>query len=348
VQQSLGKISEQIALLQEAQASEPAPEPTAARAGIPAPAPSPPPATLINGWRHPLREVKYRVNKLNRLQHYEPKPLRLPPRYGRELAPADPPTISIVTPSYNQGRFIAATVASVLSQDYPALEYVVQDGGSDDETQAALGPWIDRLHHFESAPDQGQAQAINLGFAHTGGEVMAYLNSDDLLLPGTLAYVGRYFAEHPDVDVLYGQRVTIDRFGEEIGRWVLPPHDDEVLSWVDYVPQETLFWRRSVWERIGGIDEGFRFAMDWDMLIRFRDAGARIVRVPRFLGAFRIHDRQKTAAINQTHGLPEMEAIRTDVHSREVSQREILEAIRPYLRRHVLLDRLYRMRLLRY
>ena len=114
------------------------------------------------------------------------------------------------------------------------------------------------------------------------------------------------------------------------------------------MPQETLFWRRGAWERAGGqIDESFRFAMDWDLLLRLRDSGSRIVHVPRFLGAFRIHDDQKTAALQFSDGQPEMEKLRTRVHGRAPSQREILSAIRPYLWRHVVRDQRHRWRLRR-
>src|SRR5262249_23541680 len=145
-------------------------------------------------------------------------------------------------------------------------------------------------------PDEGQTQAINLGFQHTSGEIMAYLNSDDLLLPGSLAYVAGYMAAHPEVDVVYGHRILIDECDDEVARWVLPRHDDRVLTWANFVPQETLFWRRRIWERVGGtLDASFQFAMDWDLILRFREAGARFVRLPRFLGAFRVHARQKTS-----------------------------------------------------
>jgi GT2 family glycosyltransferase len=178
---------------------------------------------------------------------------------------------------------------------------------------------------------------------------MAWLNSDDMLLPGSLAYVGRYFAEHPEVDVVYGHRVLIDTSDREIGRWVMPAHDDEVLSWADYVPQETLFWRRDVWERAGGtLNEELRFALDWDLLLRLRDAGATIVRLPRFLGAFRIHEEQKSSAQVGTLGRGEMDRLRRRVHGRRVSPEETAAATRSYLRRHLLLDKLQRLRLLRH
>lgn len=247
---------------------------------------------------------------------YAPRPMTLPPAYrARHRTAGVLPTIAIVTPSYRHGRFIAETLQSVVAQNYPALQYFVQDGGSGDETTDILRQWSSHLAGWQSAPDNGQSNAINLGFARVSGDVMAYLNSDDLLLPGALDCVAGYFAAHPDIDVVYGNRILIDEDGSEIGRWVLPGHDDNAMRWADYVPQETLFWRRSIWERSGGrIDESFRFAMDWDLLMRFRDAGARFAHIPRFLGAFRIHLEQKTSAEIEGRGLEEMNRIRKRVH----------------------------------
>ncbi len=286
--------------------------------------------------------------RIGTLYHHPPRLLEVPAHYARTPLPPDPPTVSIVTPSLNQGMFLEQTLVSVLRQNYPRLEYVVQDGGSSDESAAILARYGARLAHWSSAPDRGQACALNAGFRSTTGEVMAYLNADDLLLPGALAYVADYFARHPDVDVVYGHRVLIDAEGGEIGRWVLPRHCDEVLSWADFVPQETLFWRRRVWERAGGaIDESFHFAMDWDLLLRFRDAGAKFARLPRFLGAFRVHVAQKTQDLNLV-GRDESERLRRRLHGRAVSDFEIMARIRFYALRHALYNRLYRLGLLRY
>ena len=95
-------------------------------------------------------------------------------------------------------------------------------------------------------------------------------------------------ARHPEVDVIYGHRIIIDEADRDVGRWIMPRHDAATLEWIDYVPQETLFWRKKVWDRAGGIDRSFQFALDWDLLLRFQKAGARMVRLPYFLGAFRI------------------------------------------------------------
>ncbi len=263
----------------------------------------------------------------------------------RTLSAEQLPTISIVTPSFRQAHLIERTIASVVDQQYPKLQYFVQDGGSDDGTVAVLEKWSDRLTGWESKRDDGQSAAINLGFAKTTGDVMAWLNSDDLFMPGALSYVASYFHKHPDVDVLYGDRLLIDEDDALIGRWVLPGHSDAVLPWADFVPQETLFWRRSIWDRAGGtIDESFKFAMDWDLLLRFRRAGARFAHVPKYLGAFRIHASQKTSAAISDVGFKEMDRLRLREIGREVAHDEIRRAIMPFMARHIVADKLVKLR----
>lgn len=276
------------------------------------------------------------------LCHYPPKPIVLPKRYFWKRRLNYPPVISIVTPAFRHADFIERTMQSVLNQNYPAIEYIVQDGGSNDGTLEILQRYADQLKHFESVPDKGQSHAINLGFRHASGEIMAYLNSDDLLLPGSLAYVANYFCKHSDVDVVYGQRILIDEDDQDIGRWVLPPHDDEVLSWADFIPQETLFWRRRIWDKVGGaIDESFKFAMDWDLILRFRDAGAKFVRLPRFLGGFRVHPLQKSSAEISTKGVQEMGRLRERCLGRVVTEEEIAKGIESYVKLHLVYDKLY-------
>jgi carbamoyltransferase len=207
-----------------------------------------------------------------------------------------------------------------------------------------LRSYEDRLSGWRSEADNGQAHAINLGFGRTRGEIMAWLNSDDLLLPGSLVRVADYFARHPNVDVVYGNRLLIDEQGREIGRWILPGHDAHALRWADYVPQETLFWRRSIWEKVGGrVDESFRFAMDWDLLIRFMDAGARFAHLPHFLGAFRVHNDQKTSSAIESTGLQEMTRIRQRVWHRNPSDRDVRMGIASFMMRHVLVDLVHRV-----
>lgn len=280
------------------------------------------------------------------LRQYPPRTLHVPPPFSGAL-PANPPRIAIVTPSLNQATFLKTTIDSVVSQNYPALDYHVQDGGSTDGSLDVLASYGDRLS-WSSEPDGGQSAAINRGFENVHADIMAYLNSDDLLLPGSLAYVASVFNQRPDIDVIYSHRINIDSEGREVGRWILPPHDADALRWADYVPQETMFWRRRVWEGAGSLDESFRYAMDWDFILRAQAAGFSFRRVPRFLACFRIHDAQKTTSISAV-GEAESEHLRRKYLAlgRNPSNREIKRALRGYLRRHVLFDRLYRAAFLR-
>lgn len=274
--------------------------------------------------------------KLGRLSQHSPVPLRAPSdfRSARNKLPA----ITIVTPSYGQAEFIERTIESVLNQNYPNLEYIVQDGGSADGTVDILNKYAHRLTRWESVKDNGQAHAVNLGFRNTDGEIMAWLNSDDVLLPGALHRVGEFFAKHPDVDVVYGNRIVIDPADMEIGRWVLPGHDGKVLQWADFVPQETLFWRRRIWEKVGGVDESFKFALDWDLLLRFQVAGAKFAHFPEFLGAFRVHDAQKTMAWMANEGQCEMSLLRERVHGRPIHPMEVRKNVVSYILRHLWAD----------
>lgn len=290
-------------------------------------------------FRLGLRFVRWLLYPRLGVLHQHPARLaRLPDRYFRTAALLEPaPKISLVTPSYNYADFIERTIGSVLHQGYPNLEYIVQDGASTDATLERIEPFRAQLTRFESCKDDGQSHAINLGFQHSTGEIMAYLNADDVLLPGTLHYIANYFSSHPQVDVIYGHRLIIDENDNIIGEWILPPHDDETLRWADYVPQETLFWRRRIWDKVGAqVDESFRFAMDWDLLLRFQQAGAVFARLPRLLAAFRVHERQKTSAQLADIGRAEVARLRLRTLGRAVmDQTEISRHIHKFLLKSV-------------
>jgi len=288
---------------------------------------------------------RYTAPRLGNLNQYEPLPLQTIPDYKNSTKEGNLPTISIITPSYRQGEFIERTILSVLNQNYPKLEYHVQDGGSQDNTIAILKNYEGKLSGWISSKDSGQSQAINLGFTNTSGEIMAWLNSDDLLLPGALAIVADYFYQHPEIDLVYGNRLLIDEKDMEIGRWILPGHDSDVLSWVDYIPQETMFWRRSLWNKVGGkIDESFKFAMDWDLLLRFREADANVAHIPRFLGAFRIHEQQKTSAVINEIGHHEMNRIRERCLGKVPTRKEIRNKVIPFMFKHIVVDIIYQIK----
>jgi ADP-heptose:LPS heptosyltransferase/GT2 family glycosyltransferase len=273
----------------------------------------------LSGWLFKTVVEDYWM-QIGILRQYEPRPIVWDSRIsGLKGAPRSLPKIGIVTPSFEQHAFIESTIVNILNQDYPNLLYVVQDGASRDASPAIIARHASRLRHWASEPDKGQADAIRRGFAHIEKElgpndIMAWFNSDDLVAPRALGFVASYFAAHPEVDVIYGHRIIIDEADREIGRWILPKHEPASIEWIDYVPQETLFWRKKSWDMAGGVDPSFQFALDWDLLARFQRAGCRIVRIPYFLGCFRVHSQQKTSQSIHTTGAEEMARIRQRFH----------------------------------
>lgn len=222
------------------------------------------------------------------------------------------PLISLVIPSYNQAAYIGRTIGSIFSQQYPAIEVIVQDGGSTDGSLEVISSYASALRHWESASDNGQTHALNKGFAKSSGTIMGWLNSDDQLAPGALATIAAYFNRHPEIDAVYGFRAIVNEEDHLVGHWAFPPvHRPEVIDLIDYIPQETMFWRRSLWEAVGSrLDENFQFAMDWELILRFIHAGARFALIPRFLGVFRAHANQKSSILIDGCGLDEMKLLR--------------------------------------
>ena len=279
-------------------------------------------------------------------EQYLPRKLQIKKNYFDQEVSSSAPSFAIVTPSYNHGPYLKATIDSVLEQKYPHLRYHVQDGGSDDQTKKVLQSFDGQLT-WRCEPDSGQAQAINRGFATVAGDIMAYINSDDMLLPGTLSYVAQAFQQFPDVDLMYGHRIFVDRDGLEIGRAVLPRHDAKAIYWADYIPQETLFWRRKVWESVGPFNETFDYALDWDFILRAQAAGFKFVRLPRFLACFRVHESQKTS-LNYEIGREEMQRLRVRHLGFMPAQRQVNQAMVPYLARQLAIHWMYRLGLVQY
>ncbi len=292
--------------------------------------------------------LKFFTPRLGQLNHYEPTEMRIPQKYVNTKLDGDSLRLSIVTPSYNQAEFLERTMKSVLEQNYSDLEYIVQDGGSTDGSIEILERYKTLLKSCNSIPDKGQADAINKGFKLSTGDILAWINSDDVYMPGTFNYIVNYFNKNPKVDVVYGHRILINYCDKEIGRWILPKHDKKVLAWADFIPQETLFWRRGIWERVGSnLNNEFDFALDWDLILRFQEAGAIIKRLPRFLAAFRVHPQQKTSAHISSLGEQEMKIIREKYIGRNVSHSEINKNIFNYLTKSEIYHKLYQMGILR-
>lgn len=206
------------------------------------------------------------------------------------------PLVTIVTPSYNQGAFIRATIESVLGQDYPHLEYIIMDGGSTDETAAVVRDYASRLTWI-SERDRGQTHAINKGFRMAKGEIVSWLNSDDLILPGAVAKVVEHFQRNLSARAVYGEGYLIDREGKITGPF---PHTCPFDLWKlvhlsDYVLQQTAYFRRDVFAETGYLDESLHYVMDWDILIRIGKLYG-LSYIPAFLGCLREYPEAKSFA----------------------------------------------------
>lgn len=211
------------------------------------------------------------------------------------VAPSGP-LVSIITPSYNQGRFIEETILSVLTQDYPNIEYIVVDGASTDNTLDILKKYEGRLTWI-SEPDRGQSQAINKGFRMAKGEILAWLNSDDTFLPGAVNKVVQHFQANPETMMVYGEGYCIDEqsrvkqrfpYTEAFNLWKL------IYLW-DNILQQTAFFRGRVFDHIDLLDENLHYGMDWDLWIRIGKK-FRIDYIPEYLGNLREYSEAKTSS----------------------------------------------------
>ncbi len=211
---------------------------------------------------------------------------------GREEAPL----VSVVTPSFNQAAFLEETIRSVVRQSYPNLEYIVLDGGSTDGSQDVIRRHADRIAYWVSQPDAGQADAINQGFARATGDILAWLNSDDVYEAGAVAAAVEAFRAHPEADALYGDCAYVDEAGAVLTVFRGEPFDlARYLTTEGYIHQPTVFFRRRVLEQVGVLDPGFHLCLDYEYWLRIGVA-CRWLYVPRTMARFRLHPQGKTQA----------------------------------------------------
>lgn len=205
-----------------------------------------------------------------------------------------PAVVSIVTPSFNQAPFLRAAIESVLSQDYPHIEYIVLDGGSSDGSVDILREHGGRLS-WESGADRGQADALAKGFARAKGSILGWLNADDILFPNTLSQAVAYLDSHPAVALVYGDAVYLDADGRELMpcRQVRPFDLRRLRYWSDYIVQPSAFFRRAVYEEVGGIDRDLHWSMDYDLWLKIANRHG-VGHVPCVWSGYRVQDAGKT------------------------------------------------------
>jgi GT2 family glycosyltransferase len=204
------------------------------------------------------------------------------------------PLVTIVTPSLNQGEFIRSTIESILAQDYPRIEYLIMDGGSSDQTASIAAEYATRVA-WTSEKDRGQSHAINKGFLRAHGDIVAWVNSDDRLLPGAVASAVARFQQAESAGAVYGEGYLMDRAGLSLRRF---PATERFNLWKlaylsDYILQPAAFFRRSALEHVGWLDESLHYAMDWDLLIRLGKKFG-LAYTPEYLAALREYPEAKS------------------------------------------------------
>jgi glycosyltransferase involved in cell wall biosynthesis len=211
---------------------------------------------------------------------------------------SDLPLVSIITPSYNQGQFLEATILSVFNQDYPCIEYMVVDGASIDDSVEVIRRYADRLAYWVSEPDRGQSHAINKGLTRAKGSILGWLNSDDVLLPGAIHRVVETFTSHDDVDVVYGRLNRIDQYGKVVPTPTLPKDkvefDRHTALMECMVNQPGCFWRRSIMDKVGLLNESLHYGLDYEYWTRMLLAGAKFKRLNDTVAKFRLSASSKT------------------------------------------------------
>jgi glycosyltransferase involved in cell wall biosynthesis len=238
------------------------------------------------------------------------------------------PLVSIVTPSYNQGRYLEETIESVIGQSYSNIEYFVVDGGSKDNSVDLIRKYQDRIKWWVSEPDHGQTDAINKGFARARGDVFAWINSDDTYEPGAIAEAVDFLQNHLEIGMVYGNANFIDSEGNIIGRFNSQQTSYRRLRRGGvYIPQQAAFWRGKLWQQVGPLDPDYYFAMDYDLWVRL----ARISQIhylPRLWANFRLHQDAKTIFADD-RCWPEM----LQIHKRDGGNLFSLIYVRYFLRR---------------
>jgi glycosyltransferase involved in cell wall biosynthesis len=221
------------------------------------------------------------------------------------------PKISIVTPSFNQGQYLESTINSVLSQGYPNLEYIIIDGGSTDNSLEIIKKYSPHLHFWCSKADDGHYCAVNEGFAKASGDIFAWLNSDDLYCMDAFKTVGAIFSHFPNLAWLTTlQQLIFDSRGRRKSVKYIPGFSKQAFldglyftrkfSGLGFIQQESTFWRRELWEKVGGIKTKFSLAGDFDLWARFF-LYEDLYGVDQPLGGFRIHGKNRSRQLNNTY-----------------------------------------------
>lgn len=216
------------------------------------------------------------------------------------------PKITVVVPSFNQAHYIEETLLSIIDQGYPNLELIVIDAGSTDGSVELIKKFEPHITYWVSEPDGGQTDGLIKGFRHSTGDIQCWLNSDDLHEGGTLKAVGKYFQEHLRMDAVYGNAIWIDADGQPLRKQLEIPFNRFIWMYTyNYLPCQSVFWRRDLYEKVGGLDREFDLAMDADLWIRFADVG-RIGHMRQVWSRVRFYPEQKNRRLRDESDIEDL------------------------------------------
>lgn len=205
------------------------------------------------------------------------------------------PKISVVTPSYNQGAFLEETIISILNQNYPNLEYIICDGGSMDNSVKIIKKYEDRISWWCSEKDKGQTDAINKGMRRATGDIVGWINSDDVMFANSLYVIAQFYTDHPDCEFANGIVAGINRDGiiQKFTHIVMSKFFMKQGSY--NICQPGMFWKRSLFEKVGYLDDSFHAKMDVEWLIRNYEANTNVMLLNKPIAAIRVYSETKTA-----------------------------------------------------
>ncbi len=204
------------------------------------------------------------------------------------------PKVTILTPSYNQGQFLEATIQSVLAQDYPNIEYFIVDGGSKDNSVEIIQKYASKINGWVSEKDGGHADALNKGFARATGDILAWINSDDTYYPGAIREAVTFLQANPQVGMVYADANLIDNAGQQVGRFSAKQTSyRQMLRGSVHIPQATTFFRADLWRKLGPLDLSLFFAFDYDLWVKIAKV-SEVRYLPRLWADFRMHEAGKS------------------------------------------------------
>ncbi|NIA04801.1 MAG: glycosyltransferase [Proteobacteria bacterium] len=202
--------------------------------------------------------------------------------------------VSIIIPSYNKGEFLEETLTSIFEQDYGSIEIVIVDAESTDDTDAIVNKYRERINVYVREPDKGQSDAINKGARLASGEVIGWLNADDLLFPGAIKKIAATFSENPQVGVVYGAGAKIDLSGQVVKDIPYRPFDISLLKKMFFILQPSMYFKRKLFHKVGGLNVESHLAMDWEFVLKMLPV-TDFLAIPDKIAKLRMYDGTKTS-----------------------------------------------------